>query len=176
MKTMNLKTASLIGLILLLSVTIPAVYAKGPTKKAGKSNIQQLYLYEKVPSGEWPIVEDGAWGKMKYNLKSGRFVFRGHRLAPNTNYTLINFARNGTEWPASINILGEGKTNRGGNIRIKGIYAYTDLEPDTTPGADDSGAKIWLVLTADLADSTLSGWNPTEYLFEEALIMLPVTP
>ena len=172
---MKIKTISILGMILLLSVTIPAVYAKGPTGKAGKSNNQHLYLYEKDDT-TWEVVEGGAWGKMKYNLKSGKFMFNGHGLEAGEAYNLINFARVDTEWPATINNLAEGTVNPGGNIHIKGTEAYGDLKPDTTPGEDTSGAKIWLVKSEDitLEPEQIFGWNPKKYLFEASLIKLPI--
>lgn len=100
---MKTRTVIILGMIMLLSVTIPAVYAKGPTGKAGKSDIQQLYFVEKIPSGSWPIVEGGAWGKMTYDVVSGDYVFNGHGLDAGVDYTLINFAReDNDEWPATI--------------------------------------------------------------------------
>jgi hypothetical protein len=60
---MKIKAIKILGMILLLSMAIPAVYAKGPTGKAGKSNNQRINLFEKTPSGDWPIVKNGAWGK-----------------------------------------------------------------------------------------------------------------
>jgi len=49
---------------------------KGPSGPSGSSKIGHLYLYEKIepappyPAGTpWEIVEDGAWGKMKYPLE-----------------------------------------------------------------------------------------------------------
>jgi hypothetical protein len=171
---MKIKTLCILGMIMLLSVTIPAVYAKGPSGKAGKSNNQHLYLYEKDEN--WDVVEGGAWAKMKYNLKSGKFVFNGHGLESGEAYNLINFARVDLEWPATINNLAEGTVNPGGNIHINGTMAYGDLEPDTTPGEDTSGAKIWLVKSEDitLEPEQIFGWNPKEYLFEAALIKLPI--
>ncbi len=35
---------------------------------------------------------------------------------------------------------------------------------------DNDGAKIWLVLSDDLGDDHMTGWNPTSYLFESRLI------
>ena len=35
---------------------------------------------------------------------------------------------------------------------------------------DLRGAKIWLVLNDDIVGGSMSGWNPTEYLFEYDLI------
>lgn len=159
------KMLMVFGVFLTFAMMLPAL-----ARPAGNSSMIQLYLVEKVPSGEWPTVEDGAWGKLSYNMASGRFVFNGHGLAAGEGYTLINFARVGTEWPASVNVLGDGMANAGGNVHIAGNYAYDQLDPDTTPGS--SGAyKIWLVLTSDLADNTLLGWNPTEYLFEAELLI-----
>ena len=36
----------------------------------------------------------------------------------------------------------------------------------------NTGTKIWLVLSSDVncTTNTMSGWNPTEYLFEHDLI------
>ena len=149
-----------------LSLVVP-VFA-GP---AGKSNIIQLYLVEKNP-GDWTIVEDGAWGKLTYNKGTGEFVFNGHLLEAGVSYALINFARVGNEWPATINVLGSGIANGGGNVHIAGNYAYADLDYDTTPGTGSTaGYKIWLVLSADISTAgKLAGWHPGEYLFEFELI------
>ena len=160
----------IILLTLLMATTLIApVLAKAPTGPAGKSNIIQLLLVEKDPT-DWTVVDGGAFGKMTYNNMTGDFVFNGHGLNPSEDYTLVNFARD-TEWPAHVNILGTGTPNNGGNVQIKGTFSWGVLEYDETPGTGtDAGYKIWLVLYGDLLDSTLSGWNPTEYLFEDALI------
>jgi hypothetical protein len=81
-------------LIVALTIAVLAVGQHGP---ADDSNIAHLYLYEKTGEPDWEIVEDGAWGKMKYN-RSGEtfdFVFNGHGLVPDTGYTLIY-------WPAIL--------------------------------------------------------------------------
>jgi hypothetical protein len=171
---MKTKVIKILGVILLLSMAIPAVYAKGPTGKAGKSDIQQLYLVEKIPSGSWPIVEGGAWGKMTYDVVSGDYVFNGHGLVVGTEYALINFAREDEPWPADIIILGIGTANGGGNVHIADNYDYTLLKIDQTPfSGDPAGYKIWLVPTGDLTGETLlSGWSPEEYLFEADLIYI----
>ncbi len=173
---MKTKAIKILGLILLLSIAIPAVYAKGSTGKAGKSDIQQLYLVEKTPSGDWDTVEDGAWGKMTYNVASGDYVFNGHGLEAGKDYTLINFARIDEPWPAAILTLGTGIANDGGNVHIAENIDKA-LLPDLTDEDDRTGAKIWLVLEKDIIDlesstPTLNGWNPTEYLFEDDLIPL----
>ena len=46
---MKTKAIKILGMILLLSMAIPAVYVRGPTDRAGKSNVAHLYLAEKDP-------------------------------------------------------------------------------------------------------------------------------
>jgi hypothetical protein len=116
---------------------------------------------------------------MKYNLKSGKFMFNGHGLEAGEAYNLINFARVGTEWPATINNLAEGTVNPSGNIHIAGMFDSGDLRPDTTDarfGTEEDGAKIWLVSSADITvePDQIVGWNPERYLFEDTLIELPI--
>jgi len=149
-----------------LSFVVP-VFA-GP---AGKSSIIQLDLVQKNPS-DWSIVQGGAWGKLTYNKDTGKFVFNGHLLKAGVSYTLINFARVGSEWPATINVLGSGIANAERDVHIAGNYPYDKLGYDTTPGTGSTaGYKIWLVLTSDInAAGKLAGWSPGDYLFEYELI------
>ncbi|OGI14991.1 hypothetical protein A3K63_03130 [Candidatus Micrarchaeota archaeon RBG_16_49_10] len=100
-------------------------------------------------------------------------MFNGHQLDVGEEYCLINFAREDTEWPASVNTLGCGTVNEYGDVHIMGNYAYITLGYDTTPDSGStSGYKIWLVKEADLneAHDELVLWNPAEILFEYALI------
>jgi hypothetical protein len=188
-----------IAAVVMSVVAISAVaVAKPPTDKipngpAGNSNIAHLYLCEKVPY-VWTIVEDGAWGKMKYNLAGPTFdfVFNGHGLNPG-DYTLIYYPDDKPDnpWPrVGIRCLASGTADDDGNIHLAGsIELDTDLpcsgdwninpDPDYCDynnGFDDydhcSGAKIWLVESSavNCATDTMSGWNPTEYLFETDLI------
>ena len=156
------------------------VYAKkGPTGRAGKSNTGQLYLREKDP-GDWSIVEDGAWGKMTYNLSGPElcFVFNGHGLEPEVDYCLIYYP---DPWPGTgLICLGTGTGTDpdplavppclGGDVHIKGCVDTGDLPIDDD---ENDGAKIWLVLCSDVdcdPPTRMIGWDPTEYLFEHALI------
>jgi len=156
--------------MLLVSALAMPVLAKGPSGPAGKSNVAHLYLYQKVP-GIWEIVEGGAWGKLKYNLAGSEFnfVFNGHGLKPNTEYSLIYYA---DPWPGNHPgaLIASGKSNDEGNLHLKGSV---DLGMDL-PDLDDAntGAKIWLVLSSDYdeANHKMIGWNPAEYLFEDKLI------
>ena len=151
-------------------VATPVLAGKhGP---AGKSNIGHLYLYEKDPS-DWSIVDGGAWGKLKYNLSGPTFdfVFNGHRLEANTDYSLIYYPEPQTTWPWPVMVIDSGTTNRGGNINLVGsVDLGMDLDGPADPYNPEGGAKIWLVLTDDIVGGSLSGWNPTEYLFENNLI------
>ena len=155
-------------LVCLMLVATTAVVMAGKNGPAGKSNIAHLYLYEKNNT-DWTIVEDGAWGKMKYNLAGPEFdfVFNGHGLEPGCNYTLMYYP---DPWPGTgLICLGEGTANDEGDVHIMGSVDTGDL-----PIADDqnAGAKIWLVLSTDVdcENAVMIGWHGTEYLFEYNLI------
>ena len=65
-----------------------------------------------MASGEWPIVDGGAWGKMKYNLVDPTFDFKfnGHGLVAGEEYTLIYYPdKEGNPWPrTNIRCLASG--------------------------------------------------------------------
>jgi len=143
---------------------------KGPNGQAGNSNIAHLYLYEKDPN-DWSIVDGGAWGKMKYNLSGEmfEFVFNGHSLEAGSDYTLIYYP---DPWPGTgLICLGSGIANKGGNVHIA-ESCDIDFLPVVLDDNFPVGAKIWLVLSDDVdcVAQNMIGWNPTEYLFEDALI------
>lgn len=164
----------IIAIALSLFMIVPAIAGQ-----SGGSNTGHLNLYEKIPATltdsptPWEIVEDGASGKMKYNLAGPTFdfVFNGHGLERNTDYSLIYYPdKTGNPWPRTdIIVLGSATSVGNGNVHIAGSVDTGDLP---TSGVDiNDGAKIWLVLSSDLvADPAISGWNPTEYLFEGELI------
>jgi hypothetical protein len=166
---------------ILFAVTLTS--AKGPpegrpikhTKAVGPA--EHLYLYEKTPVAEdaWPIVEDGAWGKLiTLRFYKMFFVFNGHQLIADTHYTLISYKEPGATWPATdCVILGTGIADGDGNVHIMGFMP--PLVSNTYPTATSNeysgiGAKIWLVLSGDMDGTTLQGWNPTDYLFEGRLL------
>jgi len=161
---------------------------KGPSGQAGKSNIAHLYLYEKTSAvtdtdGNWAIVEDGMWGKMKYNLSGPtfNFVFNGHGLPEAEEYSLIYYP---DPWPGKgLKILGSGIVTEcvddecvgdGGNIHIAGSVDTGDL-PTPIEDVDANypdGAKIFLVPTAHINSELLemSNWAEELNLYEGALI------
>lgn len=154
--------AVLIMLALGASPILAADNAANDKGQAGKSNVQFLYLYEKNPS-DWTFVWDGAWGKLKGNVAgdSFKFVFNGHLLQPGEGYSLIYYPEPQTTWPWPVTVITSGEANSEGDVHLKGMV---DL------GEDLTNAKIWLVLTDDIVDGSLSGWNPSDYLFEHNLI------
>jgi hypothetical protein len=173
---MKIKAIKILGMILLLSMTIPAVYARGPSGNAGKSNVAHLYLVEKDPNN-WSIVEDGAWGKLKYNMEGPTFdfVFNGHGLELGKDYSLIYYADLWGANPQGL-FIGEGSSDIvTGDIHIA---ATRDLGTDLPMSHDDNleeGAKIWLVLSSHITVNTegeisFTSWDASEYLFEYAKI------
>ncbi len=172
-----------LAVVFLMASFASAKNPKGPSGPAGKSNVGRLYLYEKSEA-DWSVVEDGAWGKMKYRLSGPtfRFVFNGKKLIPGEEYTLIYYV---DPWPGTgLICLGTGTANEGGNVHInEAAPVGTDLPIDedlnnpNAPGHDDcdtdstciDGAKIWLVLSSDVDcdGQEMIGWNPAEYLFED---------
>ena len=156
-------SAAAIVSILAASVALagqPPKGNKGLKGQAGESNTAFVELWEK--DSNWDIVEDGAWGKMKYNFSCSEFefLFNGHGLDPETEYCLIYYGDedNNDVWPYATCLAG-GMTNNGGNIHLAGSVNL---------GFDLDNAKIWLVLADDVDcdEGVMTGWNPTEYLFE----------
>ena len=150
---------------------------KGLRGQAGNSNVAFVELWEK--DADWEIVEEGAWGKLKYNLAGPEFdfVFNGHGLELDSDYSLIYYA---DPWPGDNPgaLIASGSSNDEGDIHLAGpVDLGIDLpdptdanHPDNDP--DLPGAKIWLVLSDDYdaTNTKMIGWNPEEYLFEYDVI------
>ena len=140
----------------------------GPSGPAGKSNMAHLYLVEKDME-TWEIVEGGAWGKMTYHLSGPTFdfVFNGHGLEVDQEYTLIYYP---DPWPGNgLICLGSGTVNVEGDVHI---MANVDTGNFPIESDENDGAKVWLVLSADVdcVNAQMTGWNPGDYLFEYDLI------
>jgi len=162
--------AILVTSVVALGAVAVAKPGKVPNGQAGKSNVAHLYLFEKDPA-TWEIVEDGAWGKMKYNLAGPEFefVFNGHGLENGSDYTLIYYP---DPWPGNnLTCLGTGTADEYGDVHIKESVNTGDLPAEDDKNYPD-GAKTWLVLSDDVdcENAQMTGWNPTEYLFEYDLI------
>jgi len=163
-----LRKLSLLAILILGLCLVASPALAGRNGPAGGSNTGHLDLYEK-DCGDWTIIEGGASGRMTYNLSGPTFdfVFNGHGLEPGTAYTLIYYP---DPWPGNgLIVLGSGTANGGGNVHIANSVDTGDL-----PAANDTneGAKIWLVLSADVdtANHKMGAWNCAEYLFEYDLI------
>lgn len=149
-----MKTQLLTGVLSVLFLVGIAAAGEAKSDYNGLNNpgTQHLYMYEKDPT-DWSVVDTGAWGKLTF---TDNFVFNGHGLEKATDYTLIRYS---DPWPGSPICLASGTTNNGGNIHLAGEML-------------DGGPKVWLVLSEDVDcdNAEMTGWNPTEYLFEYNLI------
>ena len=135
-----------------------------------RAPIGHLYLFEKDPT-TWEVVEDGAWGRLRYTESgpSFSFVFNGHGMVPEAEYTLIYYP---DPWPAyGLICLGGGTADGDGNVHIRDSADTGDLPADYDENFE-VGAKIWLVLSSDVRCEAqqMELWNPTEYLFDNDLI------
>jgi hypothetical protein len=142
----------------------------------------RVYLYEKDPLTWDAVGKGGAWGFMDYRPQGTefKFLFVGKKLEPGFKYTLIYYP---DPWPgAGLICLGSGTADENGKVKIVGkgdplnpFYSEPvstgNLPADFDVNAE-YGAKIWLVLSSDVDCVTeqMTGWNPTEYLFENSLI------
>lgn len=130
-----------------------------------------LMLYEKDSS--WDIVEGGAYGVMDYNFQGPTFdfYFEGYDLAATTDYSLIYYA---DPWPGDHPgaLLGTGTSDGSGYVTISGSINFGGHLPDPADDNYPDGAKIWLVLSShyNSTECEMTGWAPTQYLFEHNLI------
>src|SRR5438876_1778918 len=181
---MKLRMLPVLGVVGLVASGL--LFSQEPSGRAGKSNVAHLYLAEK--DATWQTVPGGAWGKLEYKLSGPTFdfVFNAHKLDPGVAHTLMYYP---DPWPGIGAIcLGSGVVDINGNIGIKGTPDTGNLPIATDWNADPlkttyvgpppaTGAKIWLVLTKDVAcGSAMIGWQPTQYLFEMQLINYTKTP
>jgi hypothetical protein len=144
-----------IGLVMFISIAYAT--PKGPADYNGFEKKHHLYLYSKDPS-DWGNDEKWGpeWGKLSW--KEDKFVFNGHKLAPNTEYALIRFEY---KWP-ECQILGYGTSDESGSVHIKGSWTLWHN-------------KFWLIRAEDLkylADPDedcwhpIDNWAPEHWLFE----------
>ena len=167
-----MKKAVMIVLCVGFFVATLANAQRVPSQVAGSSNNGHLYVFEKNPA-DWTIVEGGAWGKMLYNQSGPTldFVFNGHRLNTGQEYTLIYYP---DPWPGNnLVCFGSGTADLLGDVTIKENKAILEDLPLASDDNFGTGAKIWLVLPADVncPNRTMSGWTPGDYLFEYNLFL-----
>ena len=202
-----MKNILVLMMVMMLTLLTSAVMAD----QNGEAKAGRLFLFQKcdddligqegydgsgcpeIGTGPWPILPDkDRWGRLNYSLWGPKFSFsfHGKGLLPKINYTLIYYP---DPWPGEgLICLGAGKSNKAGNINIKGnsdigtslpakvlnITGKTDVSdanynPVSPSGA--VGAKIWLVQTEDVdcgnGTSKMLNWDPKAYLFEYNLIV-----
>lgn len=168
MKMKKLLVVVVVGLVLVGLVVAPALADKHAARRPPTQG--RLRILEKDPSN-WRIVRRGASGMLKYNLSGPRFdfVFKGKKLEAGWAYTLLYYP---DPWPGTnLRCLGGGTAYADSSVYIAGSVDTGDL-PRATDANYPVGAKIWLVLSNDVncINSQMTGWNPTEYLFEHNLI------
>ena len=153
--------------------------APNPTSAVhGGTGPQALLLENKEFATDWDPIIDGTWGVLHWAGDGPTFDFdatlEAHGLQASTGYTLIYYAdpwagNNPGAW------LGAGTSTPGGDLTIS---ANPDLGidlPDPADANSPTGAKIWLVKSADYNSGTaatgpMTAWNPSQYLFEYNLI------
>ncbi len=166
----------------------------GPSGQNGRSFMGKLYFFEEDTDPEELIVEDEeadtpeepvdsepgedfideendmldiAWGKMNYNLVGPyfKFVFNGHGLEVDTDYTLIYYPSYPEGDGTGLICLGSGVSDEFGNVHMnERVYGLCDLPiPDDT----NDGAQLILVLTDDVdcSGEMLQEGNSASYLF-----------
>lgn len=131
-------------------------------------------LVSKTPSGAWPVIWTGAFGVLKYPSSGSTFdyEFDGHRLQPNTNYSLIYYA---DPWPGNYPgaLIATGASNSKGDLQLSGSVDLGMDLPDPADANSPTGAKIWLLPSSNYDSSThaVTAWNPSSYLFEYNLVL-----
>src|SRR3989338_7080590 len=117
----------------------------------------------------WNIVNDGRYGSLSFVTAKATFDYdlmvRG--MNANTGYSLIYYP---DPWPGaggfnlcSFTTDNDGSANTSGDVDLN-----ADLPIATD--ANGEGAKLWVVLSSDWSGGQMTGWNPSEYLFEENLV------
>lgn len=187
---------SLATIALLFILALPASAGTGPGYSLNNlapfswynpnNESGDLYLYAK-DSSTWEVIEGVGRAKMHYSSEGTVFEYElaGFNLKSETDYSLIYYP---DPWPGNgLICLGEGKSYEGGKLYMKDskdtgdlprIYDWNhpDNEGESTT-TRDGGAKIWLVLSSDVdcISQKMTGWNPSEYLFEDETIVFDDT-
>lgn len=129
-------------------------------------------VLENKTGDNWDIIQhDGMDATLTYKTKDPEFVYTlvAGGLKDNTWYSLIYYA---DPWPGSNGFLIDTMQSDGtGDINASGSV---DLGMDLPVAADNNfphGAKIWLVPSSDYSGGgQMTAWNPSEYLFDTALM------
>lgn len=120
-----------------------------------------LLLSDKSGDPDWKVLKNHT-GTLTYGVSNSLFNynFASTTLTPGTAYTLVI----GDDYPFDAAhhgvALGQGTANGAGDLNLSGAV---DVGSRTNQ-------KVWLILTSDWNGSSMTGWNPSSYLFETGLI------
>lgn len=159
------------GDVMTFDVVLEARQTDAPAPNGAQ--MATLQLKEKDPV-TWNVVQDGASGTLTFKIASNTFDYSliAAGLNNSISYSLIYYA---DPWPGNHpgKLIGVHTTDSSGNINDlnKTVDLAMDL-PQSTDANYPVGAKIQLVLTDDYdsANSKLTAWHPSEYLFEMNLV------
>jgi hypothetical protein len=164
---------------------------------AGTVSAATVNLVEKDTS-TWIPVPDGKSGTLVYTMPTTTMTYTftlNTALDANTEYCLVFYTRNneGVSWLNSLNQVWGNQGSKVIQCATTGDTGYfapmtgtfdfslygTGL--DYINDGDDYdgsvlGAKVWLVPSSDLTGDTVTGWNPSNFLFEEDLITIAFGP
>jgi hypothetical protein len=142
----------------------------------------------------WQPIADGISAVINYDSSGDDFVWSASGTAPlaNTSYSLIYYADKpnrfvnwGGDNPGAL--IGIIMTTTSGSFDTGSMSVDLDMNLPCTPdanmnisehnycGAPDyythcTGAKLWMVPSAEYSEPALTAWNPANYLFETDLI------
>jgi signal peptidase len=147
--------------------------------QAASSFPVEVLLENKIPLGNWPVIEDNTYGKLIYTPSGPlfNFDFAGYGLKANTEYCLIYFA---DPWPGNNPgaFLGSGSTNSEGEVSISNDLNLGFNIPNPSDQNYPNWSKIWLVKCSSYDQNArmLKDWNPNDWLFETNLFKYTYTP
>lgn len=183
---MKVKTG-LMGIMLLVSILA----------MAGTVSAATVNLVEKDPS-DWSVVSGGNSGTLVYTMPATTMDYTftlNTALDANTEYCLVFYTRSSdsVSWLNSANEVWGNQGSKVINCATTGSDGYftpmsgsfnfdnygTGLDYiDDGDDYDGSvlGAKVWLVPSSDLTVDTVTGWHPSNFLFEEDLVTMAFGP
>jgi hypothetical protein len=133
-----------------------------------QEEVLELDLVEKNPT-TWDPVIDGAYGVVKFVNVNGLQKVRvsAWDLEPKTKYQLIEYLEPTGYWATTHTAICVGNAYRTSN---KGYFKSGSTNIENIDNGVDQ--KFWVVPAAgvDCDAQKLIGWNPSEYLFETALV------
>jgi hypothetical protein len=131
-----------------------------------------LVLIPKTGEPDWEIIDGQTGGVLMYSPMGDEFGYclQAYGLTPSTGYSLIYYA---DPWSGTGGcLIASGTSDASGILFLVGEHDIGMSIPVATDDNHPTGGKIWLVLSSDYdaVSGGMTAWQPTEYLFEYALI------